>query len=186
MTPLDVFYIDRIMHDDEATRYFNILMKDTPWKNDEVVIFGKYITTKRQVAWFGDCNFQYTYSNKTKTALPWTTTLLELKEKVEAITKTSFNSCLLNLYHDGSEGLGWHSDDEKELGNNTIASLSLGATRRFLFKNKTTKETVEYTLHHGSLVIMAGNTQKDWLHSIPPSKKVRDPRINLTFRTFSF
>ena len=109
----------------EADHYFNLFMKETPWKNDEVVIFGKHITTKRQVAWFGESD--YSYSNTTKKALPWTADLLQLKQKVEQVTGTKFNSCLLNLYHNGEEGLGWHSDDEKELGEtNTIASLSLG------------------------------------------------------------
>src|SRR5699024_713386 len=110
--------------------------------------------------------------------------LLELKNKIEEETGEEFNSCLLNLYHDGSEGMGWHSDDESDLKKNgTIGSLSLGAKRKFVFKHKTTKEKVEVFLDHGSLLLMKGETQRYWLHTLPPTKKVKSPRVNLTFRT---
>jgi alkylated DNA repair dioxygenase AlkB len=159
--------------------YFNSVLQNVAWKNDEVVIFGKHITTKRQVAWYGEGD--YTYSNTTKKALDWTLELLELKEIVEGLAGTKFNSCLLNLYHDGNEGIAWHSDDEKELGD-VIASISLGAARRFLFKHKQTKEAVELMLESGSVLVMKGETQKNWLHSLPKSTRVTEPRINLTFR----
>jgi alkylated DNA repair dioxygenase AlkB len=175
-------YQYRTILQEDADRYFELLLHNTPWKNDEVVIFGKKIVTKRQVAWYGDMD--YTYSNTTKKALPWTPELLSLKRMAEGIAGTTFNSCLLNLYHNGEESLGWHSDDEKPLGkNNTIASLSLGAPRRFLFKHKQTKKTIPIILEHGSLVIMKGETQKNWLHSLPKAKNVTRPRINITFRT---
>jgi alkylated DNA repair dioxygenase AlkB len=180
-----VEYYGKILSQEEADRYLELLMEKTLWKNDEVVIFGRHIITKRQVAWYGDSDFLYSYSNTTKKAIPWTTELTALKQKVEQVTGTTFNSCLLNLYHNGEEGLGWHSDDEKELGErNTIASLSLGAPRRFLFKHKQTKNTVTVILEHGSLIVMKGDTQKNWLHSLPKTKNVTGPRINLTFRTF--
>lgn len=168
----------------EADRYFKQLSTDIEWKNDEARIFGKHFITKRKVAWYGDSSFSYTYSNATKQALPWTKELLELKERVEQLTGTTFNSCLLNLYHNGAEGMAWHSDDEKSLGKDTtIASLSFGAERKFAFRHKQSKETISLNLEHGSLLIMAGSTQTHWLHRLPPTTKVHSPRINLTFRT---
>ena len=112
----------RIFTAAEADRYFEILQRDIPWRHDEAVIFGKHIITKRKVAWYGDTNFTYTYSNTTKQAYTWTKELLELKAMVEAKTQTRFNSVLLNLYHNGNEGMGWHSDDERELVPNQPAS----------------------------------------------------------------
>jgi alkylated DNA repair dioxygenase AlkB len=150
----------------------------------QVINFGKNITTKRKVAWYGDSVYLYTYSNTTKRASAWTKDLFELKQIVEKYAETKFNSCLLNLYHNGNEGMGWHSDDEKPLGkNNTIASLSFGAERKFSFKHKQTKQTVSLVLEHGSLLIMKGATQSNWLHSLPKSKNMTQPRINLTFRS---
>jgi alkylated DNA repair dioxygenase AlkB len=159
-------------------------MQNILWENDEVIIFGKHIVTKRKVAWYGDSDCSYTYSNTTKQALAWTKELSYLKQIVEELAETKFNSCLLNLYHNGNEGMGWHSDDEKSLGkNNTIASLSFGAERNFSFKQKHTKQIVSLALEHGSLLIMKDATQTNWLHSLPKSKSVTQPRINLTFRT---
>jgi alkylated DNA repair dioxygenase AlkB len=159
-------------------------MQNTQWEKDEVIIFGKRITTKRKVAWYGDSEYLYTYSNTTKRALAWTKELSELKQIVEEYAGIKFNSCLLNLYHNGNEGMGWHSDDEKPLGkNNTIASLSFGAERKFSFKHKQTKQTVSLVLEHGSLLVMKHDTQRNWLHSLPKSKNITQPRINLTFRT---
>jgi alkylated DNA repair dioxygenase AlkB len=179
-----VFYYEKVLSFGEANQYFDLLMENISWKNDEVNIFGKHIVTKRKAAWYGDSDYLYTYSNTTKHALPWTKELSDLKQIVEELAETKFNSCLLNLYHNGDEGMGWHSDDEESLGkNNTIASLSLGAERKFLFKHKQTKQTVSLVLEHGSLLIMKGATQANWLHSLPKSKNVTKPRINLTFRT---
>ena len=147
-------------------------------------LFGKRIVTKRKVAWYGSRPFEYTYSNNTKKALQWTKGLLELKELVEKHTKETYNTCLLNLYHNGEEGMGWHSDDEKELKpDGAIASLSFGAQRKFVFKHKSTKIKVDLVLDHGSLLVMKGSTQKYWQHRLPPTKKVHKPRINLTFRS---
>ena len=177
-------YYGIIMSYKEANRYFDLLLKNIVWKNDEAVILGKHIITKRKVAWYGDSDYQYTYSNATKQALTWTKELLELKRLVEQITGARFNSCLLNLYHNGNEGLGWHSDDEKSIGKNTpIASLSFGAERRFSFKHKQTRQTVSLVLEHGSLLVMKDATQKNWLHCLPKSNKITQARINLTFRT---
>lgn len=179
-----VNYYGKIFTGNEATHYFHRLMETIEWKNDEAIIFGKKIITKRKVAWYGNENFSYTYSNSTRLALPWTTELLELKQLAENLSKAKFNSCLLNLYHSGDEGMGWHSDDEKSLEKNApIASFSFGAERIFSFKHKNTKDTRSVTLEAGSLLVMKDETQLHWLHSIPKTKKVTRPRINLTFRT---
>jgi alkylated DNA repair dioxygenase AlkB len=146
-------------------------------------MFGKEIITKRKVAFYGDSLMSYTYSNKTKQALAWTPLLLEIKNLTTSYTGSHYNACLLNLYHDGEEGMGWHSDDEKEIiPNSSIASLSFGAERKFAIKHKTTKETHSILLENGSLFEMLGSFQKHWLHSMPKSKKIIAPRINLTFR----
>ncbi len=167
-----------------ADDYLKNLLTNIKWKNDEAVIYGKRIITKRKVAWYADQAFEYTYSKTTKRALPWTNELLQLKTLVEKRTGEQCNSCLLNLYHDGSEGMAWHSDGEKDLKKNgAIGSLSLGAERTFSLKHKATKEIVSLILEHGSLLVMKGTTQTYWQHRLPPTKKVTKPRINLTFRS---
>ena len=177
-------YYGRLMTWQEANNYLEKLLETIDWKNDEAIIFGKHIVTKRKVAWYGDTDFEYTYSKTTKKALPWTKELLELKSLVEENIGERFNSCLLNLYHDGAEGMAWHSDAEKDLKKNgTIGSLSFGAERKFCFKHKATKEVVDIILEHGSLLLMKGETQSNWLHRLPPSKKIITPRVNLTFRS---
>jgi len=179
-----VNYYGALMPSSEANGYFDQLFNNIVWKNDEALIFGKHIITKRKVAWYGDKPFEYTYSNMTKHALPWTQTLETLKLLVEKETAESFNSCLLNLYHDGSEGMAWHSDGEEDLKKNgAIASLSFGAERKFCLKHKQSKQTVSLFLQTGSLLVMKGSTQAHWLHRLPPTKKIDKPRINLTFRT---
>ena len=179
-----VNYYGKLMLVKEANHYLDSLLNSIEWKNDEAVIFGKHIITKRKVAWYGDDGFSYTYSNTTKQALGWTKELLELRAIVEERTTEKFNSCLLNLYHDGSEGMAWHSDGEKDLKKNgAIASLSFGAERKFGFRHKKTKETVSLILEHGSLLVMKDTTQANWLHRLPPTTLVTKPRVNLTFRT---
>lgn len=179
-----VNYYGKLFSQQEADHYFDNLMTDIKWKNDEAFILGKLIITKRKAAWYGNSAFEYSYSNRTKIALPWTKELLALKVKIETETGESYNSCLLNLYHTGEEGMAWHSDGEKDLKKNgAIASLSFGAERKFLFRHKTTTETIALLLEHGSLLVMKGTTQAHWQHRLPPTKKILTPRINLTFRT---
>jgi alkylated DNA repair dioxygenase AlkB len=179
-----VNYYGKLMPLDSANHYLEALLNTIEWKNDEAVIFGKRIITKRKVAWYAEHPFEYTYSNITKQALPWTPELLELKALTEDRTGETFNSCLLNLYHDGNEGMAWHSDGEKDLKKNgAIGSLSFGAERKFAFKHKDTKEVVSMVLEHGSLLVMKDQTQSHWLHRLPPTKLVSKPRVNLTFRT---
>ncbi|RED43185.1 alkylated DNA repair dioxygenase AlkB [Winogradskyella eximia] len=180
----EVNYYGSIMSLAKAQDYYEKLLQHIHWENDKAIIFGKLIITKRKVAWYGDKPFDYTYSKTTKSALPWIKELLELKEMVEQKTGETFNSCLLNLYHSGEEGMAWHSDGEKDLKKNgAIASLSFGAERKFSFKHKHTKQSVFVHLEKGSLLVMKGATQTNWLHRLPPTKKVKTQRINLTFRT---
>jgi alkylated DNA repair dioxygenase AlkB len=186
LLPFDgtVNYYGCILKKEEANFYYSSLLEKIDWKNDEAIIFGKKYITKRKVAWYGDLPFEYAYSNITKKALHWTRELLELKKIVEQESGEQYNSCLLNLYHNGDEGMAWHSDAEKDLKKNgAIGSLSFGAERKFSFKHKGNNETVSVLLEHGSLLVMKHQTQSNWLHRLPPTKKIFQPRINLTFRT---
>lgn len=179
-----VNYYGKLLNQETANHYLKALLENIEWRNDEAVIFGKKIITKRKVAWYGEKPFEYTYSNTTKQALLWTKELLELKELIEKETGETFNSCLLNLYHTGEEGMAWHSDDEKDLKKDgAIGSLSFGAERKFAFKHKKNQEKVDILLEHGSLLIMKDTTQTHWLHRLPPSKRIASARVNLTFRT---
>ena len=186
LLPFDgtVNYYGVILKSNEAKFYYTTLLDSIEWKNDEAIIFGKKYITKRKVAWYGDRPYQYAYSNITKNALPWTKELLQLKNIVEKESGEQYNSCLLNLYHNGEEGMAWHCDAEKDLKKNgAIGSLSFGAERKFSFKHKENKETVSVLLENGSLLVMKDQTQSFWLHRLPPTKKIFQPRINLTFRT---
>jgi len=179
-----VRYFGTVFAQAEARSYLAALLSHVPWRSDEVVLFGKRIVTARKVAWYADAGRAYAYSGTVKEALPWTPELLELKAVAEIHCGSPFNSCLLNLYHNGTEGMGWHSDDEPSIvRESAIASLSFGAERRFRFKLKRDPQTtVDLTLEDGSLLEMAGSTQTHWLHSLPKSTRVTEPRVNLTFR----
>ena len=176
-------YYEKIVNDDEVKELYNTLLNNIHWENERVIMFGKEIVTKRKVAFFSDPSISYRYASKTKIGLPWTSTLLSIKNRIESITKETYNACLLNLYHNGEESMGWHSDNEKEIiANSSIASLSLGANRKFSFKHKVSKETVSIELEDGSLLEMKGSVQAHWWHALLKSKKVTAARINLTFR----
>ena len=156
----EVYYHGIVIKQPQADSYYHTLMDTIEWRNDEAYIYGKHYITKRKVAWYGDKPYEYEYSNKLKKALPWTKELQVLKSLCESETKETYNSCLMNLYHDGSEGMAYHSDDENDLKpNGAIASLTLGAERKFLFKHKNTGETVSIFLEHGSLLVMKGACQ---------------------------
>jgi len=179
----EVKYFEGFFDKVESDTYFEKLKNDIEWKNDEIYIFGKHIITKRKVAWYGENTLSYTYSKTTKIALPWTKELLAIKSKIEVKTGDSFNACLLNFYHDGNDGMGWHSDDEESIVENScIASVSFGVTRKFVLKHKIDKQSISLDLSNGSLLTMKGETQKMWQHSLSKSKKIFLPRINLTFR----
>jgi alkylated DNA repair dioxygenase AlkB len=172
-----------IFGEKEATQISKELLDTIPWKQDEVVMFGKKIITKRKVAWYADAGITYTYAGVKKSGLQWTEPLLKIKQKVEAITGATYNACLLNLYHEGEEGMGWHRDNEKEIvAESSIASLSFGAVRKFAFKHATTNERLDIELAHGSLLEMKGEIQAHWYHSLPKTLRVKQMRINLTFR----
>ena len=176
-------YYGCILNEELLGTLYIDLLSNIAWEHEHIIMFGQPITTKRKVAFYADHTIEYTYSQKTKKGLPWTNSLLEIKKMISAITQNDYNACLLNLYHNGDEGMGWHSDDEKEIvPNSAIASLSIGAERKFAFKHKLTKETYSIILENGSLLEMKGPIQQNWWHSLPKSKKVQAPRINLTFR----
>lgn len=169
----------------KAEHWLAALLKQTPWQNDQVRIRGKVVTTDRQVAWYGEKALTYYYSGIARQSLPWTKNILTLKRFIEQQTPMHFNSCLLNLYHHGEEGLGWHQDNEDELVRaSAIASLSFGATRRFAVRHIKTHLTREISLESGQLIVMQGTMQQHWQHTIRKETGVKTPRINLTFRQF--
>jgi alkylated DNA repair dioxygenase AlkB len=176
-------YIPGFFDPEHCAALFASLQSTINWKEDQLLMFGKLITTKRKVAWVGDAGCSYTYSGVKKFPQAWTADLLHIKHKLESLTHSAFNSCLLNLYHDGDEGMGWHSDDEKELDSAApIASVSLGGARKFAFKHKLDKNTVSLFLEDGSVLLMQPLTQEFWQHSLTKTKRPVAPRINLTFR----
>ena len=176
-------YLPSIFDPLACAKLFEMLAKSLAWRCDQLYMFGKLITTKRKVAWVGDEGCAYTYSGVKKEPQPWTPELLLIKNQLETIAQCEFNSCLLNLYHDGIEGMGWHSDDEPELVQTApIASMSLGAARKFSFKHKIDKTTASLMLESGSVLLMHAPTQTFWNHSLVKTTRPVGPRINLTFR----
>jgi alkylated DNA repair dioxygenase AlkB len=182
----EAYYFGPVLNQVEATNLYQDLYNTTFWQHDVSIMFGKRIVTKRRFAWYGDQKYSYQYSKVNRVANIFTEPMLDLKHYIEVLTGAHYNSCLLNLYHSGDEGMAWHNDSERELEKHgSIASVSLGAERRFLFKHRSTAEKVELNLEPGSLLLMRGATQDYWLHSLPKTKKVKEPRINLTFRTIA-
>lgn len=183
-----VYYLPDLFPSEEQTALFANLLSGIAWEHDEVRLFGKKIVTARKVAWYGDEAFPYTYSHTTRVALPWTEALREIRERIQQRVPTTaipLNACLLNLYHHGGEGMGWHSDDESSLvPGATIASVSFGAARRFDLRHRLdSSQKVSVLLESGSLLLMAGPTQRHWQHALPKALRIKEPRINLTFRT---
>ncbi|MDC0361764.1 alpha-ketoglutarate-dependent dioxygenase AlkB [Halioglobus sp.] len=168
---------------EQSERLFRKLHQNVDWEQQEISVYGKTHLQPRLVAWYGDAGTSYTYSGLTLQPTPWIDPILEIKTVCEAIAGTTFNSVLLNLYRDGDDTVGWHSDDEPTLGHNPIiASVSLGAVRRFDLRHKLTMETVKTPMPAGSVLLMSGRLQVEWSHQVPRTKKVDAPRINLTFR----
>ena len=182
--PGSVWYQEGFLAGSDCRDTFQILQTKLPWQQDRIRMFGKEILTRRKTAWFGDQPFAYRYSGFTRLALAWHPLLLEIRNRLRQDCKVAFNSCLANFYHDGSEGMGWHSDDEDSLDpESPIASISLGAGRRFLFRLKENHRIRrEFRLENGSLLLMDALSQQCWQHSLPVQKGVLMPRINLTFR----
>jgi len=181
-----VDYYPNIFDELQSSRMVTQLQESLIWESDQLIMFGKVVTTRRKVAWVGDSKCSYTYSGVEKTPQAWTPDLLVIKDQLESLSQCKFNSCLLNFYHDGNDGMGWHSDDEKELNpDSPIASLSLGARRKFAFRYKKDKETISLFLENGSALIMHAPTQEFWQHALLKTKTVSDARINLTFRNIT-
>lgn len=159
------------------------LRNNIVWKQESMNMYGKKIDFPRLTAWYGNNDKPYSFSGITLQPLPWTSEILTIKNKIEPIAKTVFNSVLLNLYRDGNDSISWHTDAEKELGiNPIIASVNFGATRKFQLRHIKTKEKLEIELTHGSLLIMQGELQHFWQHQVPKTSKPVGERINLTFR----
>lgn len=168
---------------EHADQLFEKLMNEYQWQGGTIKLFGKVYEIPRKQLYFADDNKDYGYSGHRLTRFPWTTDLNQLKQLIFDASDFSFNACLGNLYRDGNDSNGWHADNEKELGKNPIiASISLGATRKFDLKHQETKERITFKLNHGSLLIMGGEMQHHWKHQIPKERKIKEPRINLTFR----
>lgn len=173
---------------DDDYQLYDALLTELPWQPDIVTLFGKTHITTRQVVWMGEKDLSYQYSGHTRHSLPWSDAVFHVKLYIEQQLSSigidaNFNSCLLNYYPTGHDGMGYHADDEKELGAQpVIASLSLGATRKFVFKHKKTQDKVALYLESGQLIVMHGETQRFWKHSITKTKTVADGRISLTFR----
>jgi alkylated DNA repair dioxygenase AlkB len=179
-----VSYYPNFYNEAQALLFQEEIKQDTLWQEDDIKLFGKVYKQPRLTALYGDSNKPYRYSNIQMTPNQWTPTLLKIKEDIERISNQKFTSVLLNLYRDGSDSNGWHSDDEKELGKHPfIASLSFGANRIFHFKHRQDPRLkFKIALEHGSLLLMGGATQEFWKHQIPKTKRKLSPRINLTFR----
>jgi alkylated DNA repair dioxygenase AlkB len=179
----EIAFIPNWISEDQANHYYQLFQKELPFEQGTITIFGKTHPIPRLEAFFGVSNQVYSYSGKTLKTNPFTLDLLEIKTKIEEITKEKFNCVLVNLYRDGKDSNGWHADNEPELGKNpTIASVTLGAMRRCDLKHNTSKEKISIELNHGSLLIMKGEMQHFWKHQIAKTTKVSTPRINLTFR----
>lgn len=172
----------------DADAMLEALLDEVPWQTHDLVLFGKKLTEPRLSAWVGDDGVSYTYSGVPRTPAPWTPTLDTLRRLCESrldalLPRVAFNSVLANLYRSGDDSMGWHADDEPELGPTpVIASLSFGDERRFDFRHRATGESTSIVLPHGSLLVMSGTTQTNWKHRIARTKASRGPRVNLTYR----
>jgi alkylated DNA repair dioxygenase AlkB len=171
----------------EADALFEALRETIAWRREAIVMFGRQVMQPRLTAWYGDPEARYTYSGVTLNPLPWTAELEAIRARLEAVAETTFNSVLLNQYRDQNDGMGWHSDDEPELGRDpVIASLSFGAPRDFQLRHRKDKSLkVSLKLAHGSLLLMRGQTQHHWAHALPKRAAPLGPRINLTFRAIT-
>lgn len=167
----------------ESETLLTQLQEGLEWTQRQIVVFNKLHDEPRLSAWYGDPRSIYTYSGITLEPLRWVEPLIEIRERCEHLSDSRFNSVLANLYRDGADSMGWHADDESELGPTpTIASVSFGAERRFDMRHRQTKEVVRISLPHNSLLIMSGTCQTHWMHAVARTKRVREPRINLTYR----
>ncbi len=167
-----------------ANDTFSKLANTLAWQQDSMAIAGKTVPIPRLQAWYGDAESHYGYSGLSLQPRPWTEELRQIKQTIETLTGHQFNSVLANYYRDGNDSVSWHQDNEPELGDSpVIASVSLGGTRQFQLRHHAREyETQKLNLPHNSLLLMAGDLQRNWYHQIPKTKKAVSPRINLTFR----
>jgi len=179
-----LYFLPDFLPSREADQFFKVLKEEAAWEQKCIRIFGKEVPEPRLTAWYGDPTAVYTYSGITMTPCPWIPALESLRERFEKITSATFNSALLNYYRTGQDSMGWHRDNEKELGPEpVIASLSLGAQRDFQIRNYQDKnQKLNIPLNHGSLLIMRGRMQENWQHAVPKRKNSQKERINITFR----
>lgn len=176
-------YFPNFFNRTDADRLLKAFEENIEWKQEEMQMYGKILKFPRLTAWYGDDDKPYSFSGITLKPLPWTAELSEIKDLIEPLSDVEYNSVLLNLYRDGNDSISWHSDDEKELGQNPIiASVNFGQERDFQLKNKATGEKLNIKLQHGSLLIMQGAMQHHWQHQVPKRKNIDKPRVNLTFR----
>lgn len=174
---------EQFLDPDFAVRAFDELLRTNAWEEHDIVVFGQRHREPRLSTWHADGGKEYEYSGLLRTPLPLTPLLNDIRSRCESVSGASFNSVLVNLYRDGNDGVGWHTDNEAVNGREpTIASVSLGATRRFDLRHRESKETVKVDLHSGSLLVMSGLSQHCWVHQVAKTKQVVGPRINLTFR----
>ena len=179
----EYIYIPNFYKQEVADGLFTSLKSTIAWKQESMNMYGKEVKFPRLTAWYGDDDKSYSFSGVKLEPLPWTKELLQIKYDIQPLCETSFNSVLLNLYRDGNDSISWHTDAEKELGKSPIiASVNFGAERVFQLKHMHTQEKIEILLQHGSLLVMMGELQHYWKHQVPKSKKITQPRINLTFR----
>ncbi|MCK0179686.1 alpha-ketoglutarate-dependent dioxygenase AlkB [Flavobacteriaceae bacterium S0862] len=179
----EYIYIPNFYNKTNADTYLKRLINDIKWKQESMKMYGKEIPFPRLTAWYGDNDKPYSFSGITLQPHPWSPGLVKIKADIEPKAKVVFNSVLLNRYRDGNDSISWHTDAEKELGENpVIASVNFGAERKFQLKHKETNERIDILLKHGSLLIMQGELQHYWKHQIPKSKTVSQERVNLTFR----
>lgn len=179
----EVLYYPNVFTAEKSAALMLAVLSQQNMKQDEVIVFGKKHVMTRLNALVGDNKLEYGYSNVKRIAEPWGLALTEIKKAIENLVNANFNSCLINHYPSGEDGMGWHADNEKELGvNPVIASVSFGAERKFSFKHNEQNSKVDVFLQSGSLLLMKGTTQHNWKHTLPKSKKVKSPRMNLTFR----
>lgn len=183
MTP-EVLYLPGFLGRAEADRLLAVLLALPDFRQERLRMFGRPVDAPRLTAWYADEGCRYAYSGTVHEAIPWPDDVAALRERVEAEVGVAFNGVLANHYRDGRDGVGWHSDDEKELGPQpVIASLSFGAERRFLIRHRTRQDlTHEYVPAHGSLLVMRGDSQRHWKHSLPKTKRCHEARVNLSFR----
>ena len=180
----EVYFEEHFFSKEESDHFFKALLQEINWKQEPIKIFGKLVMQPRLTAWYGDPEASYSYSGINLHPEDWNATLKEIKNKIELHTGKKFNSALLNLYRNQVDSMGFHRDNEKELGlNPTIASVSFGEEREFQFKHIKKKELKKsLVLTHGSLLLMTGSTQHHWQHALPKRAKEMGARINITFR----